>query len=236
MVDYGGGVKLELVKIPAGSFKMGSNQADSEKPIHDVMLKEFWMGKYAVTQKQWQAVMGDNPSQFKGENLPVERVSWHSARAFCRKLSEKTGREMRLPTEAEWEYACRAGTNTAYAFGDTLTTNQANFEQSQKQTVAIDSYDPNAWGLYQMHGNVWEWCLDEWHENYSAKPNHLKQNGNEAWGDLNVNENDNRSRIARGGSWFYIAWGCRSANRGRRIAVNRSDGSGFRVVVASDVR
>jgi len=229
IVDCGNGAKLELVKIPAGSFKMGNNQDDREKPIHDVMLKEFWMGKYPVTQKQWQAVMGNNPSNFKGENLPVEKVSWHDARAFCQKLSQKAGKEVRLPAEAEWEYVCRAGTTTAYAFGDTLTIYQANFAESQKQTVDVDNFDPNAWGLYQMHGNVWEWCLDEWHENYIVKPNRFKQNGNEAWGDLNINENDNRLRILRGGSWSCNVSYCRSAYRIRHNADFRINSIGFRV-------
>jgi len=221
IVDCGNGVKLELVEIPAGKLKMGSN--------HYVMLKEFWMGKYAVTQRQWEAMMGTNPSNFKGENLPVEKVSWHDAREFCQKLSQKAGKEVRLPTEAEWEYACRAGTTTVYAFGDTLTIYQANFGQSQNQTVDVDSYDPNAWGLYQMHGNVSEWCLDEWHEFFHAKPNRFRENGNEAWGDLNVYKNDKRFRILRGGSWNLDATICRSANRSRHYAVDGIDRVGFRV-------
>jgi len=227
-LDCGNGVMLDLVRIPAGSFKMGSDAYDREKPIYDVMLKEFWMGKYAVTQQQWQAVMGTNPSNFQGENLPVEKLSWHDARTFCQKLSKKTGKEVRLPTEAEWEYACRAGTNTAYAFGSTLTPNQANFG-NQKRTVDVDSFAPNAWGLYQMHGNVWEWCLDEYHENYSAKSDRLKKNGDEAWGDLNVHKEDKRLRLLRGGSWVSDPDNCRSACRVIIHADGRSYSFGFRV-------
>jgi len=248
VLDCGEGVTLDLVKIPAGKFMMGSDDGSSdEKPAHEVTLNRFWMGKFTVTQKQWQTIMGDNPSGFKGENLPVECVSWHSARAFCRKLSEKTGREVRLPTEAEWEYACRAGTTTPFYFGKTITTDQANYNGNhpfssddpygdyREQTVDVDSFEPNAWGLYQMHGNVWEWCLDEWHDSY-RKPDRLKQNGNEAWGKLDVAETDNRIRMLRGGSWYFNAWFCRSAFRSRWFADFRGSIDGFRVVAASDVR
>jgi formylglycine-generating enzyme required for sulfatase activity len=236
--NLGNGVTIDLVQIPAGKFMMGGNKYNSETPIHEVAVPEFWIGKYAVTQKQWQAVMGNNPSKFKGDNLPVENVSWHEARDFCAKVSKTTGKLMRLPTEAEWEYACRAGTNTSFAFGETISPELVNYNgvpkgEYREKTVDVNAFYPNGWGLYQMHGNVMEWCLDEWHDNYSAKPSDLKRTGDRAWGDINVNESDNRSRLLRGGSWNYDADFCRSACRSMYDAVNRFDFIGFRVVVVS---
>jgi formylglycine-generating enzyme required for sulfatase activity len=242
--NIGNGVTIDLVRIPAGKFMMGGNEQDSEKPIHEVTLQEFWMGKYAVTQKQWQAVMGTNPANFKGENLPVEKVSWHDAMEFCEKVSQKIGKKLRLPTEAEWEYACRAGTNTPFHCGETITTDLVNYDgnypygeapkgQYRQKTVDVDSFYPNQWGLYQMHGNVWEWCLDDWHDDYSAKPVRLKQNGNEPWGDVNINKNDNRSHLLRGGSWYYSAGGCRAGYRLRFNARARNDNFSFRLLFAS---
>jgi len=236
--NLGNGVTIDLVRIPAGKFMMGSNERDSEKPIHEVAVSEFWIGKYAVTQKQWATVMGNNPSHSKGENLPVEYVSWHEAGDFCAKVSQKTGKLMRLPTEAEWEYACRSGTNTAFAFGEIITPDLVNYSHGdapkgeyRQKTVDVNAFYPNGSGLYQMHGNVWEWCLDEWHNSYSAKPIDLKRNGNQPWGDIKVNENDNRYYPLRGGSWGSYARDCRSAFRvnryGGRVAVYNI---GFRVV------
>jgi formylglycine-generating enzyme required for sulfatase activity len=241
--NLGNGVTIDLVRIPAGKFMMGSNEHDREKPIHEVTLQEFWMGKYAVTQKQWQSVMGNNPAYFKGDNLPVERVSWSDARDFCEKVSKSTGKTFRLPTEAEWEYACRAGTNTFFQFGEVITPDLVNYDGKssdrsnsekvvyRKHTVNVNAFEPNKWGVYQMHGNVWEWCLDDWNDDYSKKPLRLKHHGNESWGNLNINKNDNRDRTLRGGSWLVIAKGCRSANRYRSIADNRLHTIGFRVVV-----
>ena len=187
--NLGNGVTIDLVRIPAGKFKMGGNEYDSEKPIHEVSLQEFWMGKHAITQKQWEAVMGNNPANFKGNNLPVENVSWHKAMDFCEWVSQKIGKKMRLPTEAEWEYACRAGTTTPFHFGETITLDLVNYignysygglleGKSRQRTVDVGAFAPNLLGLYQMHGNVWEWCLDDWHDDYSTKPLRLKQNGN----------------------------------------------------------
>jgi formylglycine-generating enzyme required for sulfatase activity len=242
--NIGNGITIDLVRVPAGKFMMGSNEHDSEKPIHEVTLQEFWMGKYAVTQKQWQAVMGNNPANFKGENLPVEKVSWHDAMEFCEKVSQKIGKKLRLPTEAEWEYACRAGTNTPFLCGETITTDLVNYDgnhpygeapkgQYRQKTVDVDSFYPNQWGLYQMHGNVWEWCLDDWHDDYSAKPVRLKQNGNEPWGDVNINKNDNRSHLLRGGSWNYYARFCRAAVRDWDYARLQDLTFGFRLLLAS---
>ena len=237
--DLGNAVAVDLVRIPAGKFMMGSNQHDSEKPIHEVSLQEFWMGKYAVSQKQWQTVMGNNPSKFRGENLPVEQVSWHEAMNFCALVSQKTGKNFRLPTEAEWEYACRAGTNTPFALGETITTDLVNYDgnsrygdtpkgEYREKTVDVNSFYPNQWGLYQMHGNVWEWCLDEWHDSYSEKPNELKTNGNQPWGVVDLNKNN---RVLRGGSWDHTPGTCRSACRNLPIFSSRIIIYGFRVVL-----
>lgn len=242
------GVKLELVKVPTGKFIMGSYELDSEKPIHEVQLQEFLIGKYAVTNAQWQVVMKTKSGEMYDKKFqrdfqqPVVGVSWHQARAFCKKLSEQIGKSARLPTEAEWEYACRAGTTTSFAFGKVVTTDQVNYNGNypygdapngkyREVTVNVDSFQPNAWGIYQMHGNVWEWCLDEWHDNYADKPENLKKQGNQAWGNININDNDNRYRLLRGGSWLNYAIYCRSANRFRGRARLQNDYTSFRVIV-----
>lgn len=178
-----------MVYIPGGSFLMGapeteegSRSRDSERPQHRVEIAPFYMGRYPVTQAQYQAVMGENPSYFKGENNPVERVSWHKAKEFCQKLSEQTGKTYRLPSEAQWEYACRAGTTTPFYFGETISTDLANYDGNSRygngkkgvyriKTTPVRSFPPNAFGLYDMHGNVWEWCEDIWHKNYEGAPN-----------------------------------------------------------------
>jgi formylglycine-generating enzyme required for sulfatase activity len=232
--NLGNGVTIDLVRIHAGKFIMGSNESRDEHPIHEVFVPEFWMGKYAVTQKQWQSVMGNNPSDFKGGDLPVQSVSWHEARDFCAKVSKTTGKLMRLPTEAEWEYACRADTNTPFTFGEIISPELVNYDGNRLYGNApkvVDAFYPNEWGLYQMHGNVWEWCLDEWHDTYSAKPSDLKKNGNRAWGDIDINENDNCSRLLRGGSWNSF-WICRSSYRLWRYARIQLNGNGFRVALA----
>jgi formylglycine-generating enzyme required for sulfatase activity len=248
ILDLGNGVTLELIKVPAGKFMLGSPDGegdDDERPQHQVILQEFLIGKYAVTNAQWQAVMKPKGSancdkKFQGDLQPVVDVSWHEARAFCKKLSQLTGLEVRLPTEAEWEYACRAGTTTPFAFGNKITTDQVNYKATwdgatkgkyREVTVNVNSFQPNAWGIYQMHGNVWEWCLDEWHDSYADKPQNLKQQGNQAWGDLNASENDNRYGLRRGGSWSNVAKHCRSAVRYRLVVDNRLLNIGFRVVL-----
>ena len=271
-VNLGQGLTLELVRVPAGKFMMGmppeerqialenalkygnkredvETWLDWSTPQHEVYLQEFLMGKYAVTNAQWYAVMKTKPceqydSEFQGDKQPVIGVSWHEAQAFCEKLSEQTKRAVRLPTEAEWEYACRAETTTAFAFGKTITTDQVNYDGNypygdtpkgkyRECTVNVDSFTPNPWGLYQMHGNVWEWCLDEFHDSYSEKPARLKSNGNEHWGELKVVKEDNRAYICRGGSWYSDAIHCRSANRFGYGARLHDYILGFRVVFGS---
>jgi formylglycine-generating enzyme required for sulfatase activity len=177
---------IVMVKIPTGSFLMGSPTSEeshfaSESPQHKVTLETFWMSQSPITQAQWVSVMGDNPSHFKGEDLPVECVSWHDAMKFCQRLSEQTGDTYTLPSEAQWEYACRAGTTTPFHFGKTITPDQANYDgnytynggprgEYRQQTTPVGIFPPNDWGLYDMHGTVWEWCLDQWHPNYEGAP------------------------------------------------------------------
>ncbi|MCA2624075.1 MAG: SUMF1/EgtB/PvdO family nonheme iron enzyme [Microcystis sp. M20BS1] len=224
------GITLEMVNLPAGEFLMGSPDSDSdaqsrEKPQHQVQVNSFAIGKYPVTQAQYEAVMGTNPSHFKNNpQNPVEQVNWNDAQAFCRKLSQITGKTYRLPTEAEWEYACRAGTTTRYYFGDDANQlgDYAWYDgNSQDKTHPVGQKKPNAWGLYDMSGNVWEWCEDNWHDNSKNAP----KDGS-AW-----LIKDNYSQILRGGSWFLNPDYCRSAYR--KYDYRRDDLSncfGFRVV------
>jgi formylglycine-generating enzyme required for sulfatase activity len=245
--NLGNGVTLEMVYIPKGTFMMGSpeNEEDrfsDESPQHKVTVPTFFMGKYPVTQAQWQAVMGNNPSGFKGENRPVENVSWNDAVKFCQQLSEKTGQEYRLPSEAEWEYACRAGTTTHFYFGEMITPDLANYDGNYpyasgskgvycEQTTDVGNFPPNAFGLYDMHGNVWEWCADAWHDNYEGAPSDgsIWEKGKKGllakWFS-----NDNADRLClRGGSWYDDAGRLRSAFRIRWLPTNRYGGLGLRV-------
>jgi len=236
ILNLGGGVKMELVLIPAGEFLMGSPEDEEDRdndegPQHRVRIaRPFYMGKYEVTQAQWQAVMGENPSRFEdcGGDCPVEEVSWEDCQAFCRKLSTRTGREVRLPSEAEWEYACRAGTTTRFSFGDSdsLLARYAWFyNNSNSKTHAVGEKSPNAWGLYDMHGNVWEWCEDVWHDNYEGAPT-----DGSAW----TSGGDQSRRVLRGGSWNYYARRfLRSAVRLWVTPGNRDNYSGLRVVVVA---
>jgi len=255
--DLGNGVKLMMVLIPKGHFTMGSHpeeleRRDSEGPQHEVYFPEdFFMGMHPITQAQWKAVTQLSPvneaypldpdcSNFKGDDLPVERVNWYEAKEFCDRLNTLTKRNYDLPTEAEWEYACRAGTKTPFYFGETITTDIANYNGTdhfnlgaegifRDQTTPVGSLSANAWGLNDMHGNVWEWCLDHWHDSYTEKPEELKQNGNTAW----LTSNESESRLLRGGSWVNDARYCRSAGRLNFLPVNRNFYFGFRVVCRS---
>ena len=171
----GKGIKVEMVLIPAEKFKMGSPTKEDcrndDEMQHEVTLtKSYYLGKYAVTQEQWKAVMGDNPSDTKGAKVPVTDVSWDDCQDFIKKLNANSSGGYRLPTESEWEYACRAGTTTAYSFGDNITPKDANyFDSNTGKTLAGGSYKPNAFGLYDMHGNVHEWC-EGWYEKYPVEP------------------------------------------------------------------
>ncbi|GFZ91426.1 SUMF1/EgtB/PvdO family nonheme iron enzyme [Okeania sp. KiyG1] len=197
-----------------------------ESPQHQVTLQPFYMSKYPITQNQYQAIMGNNPSSFKGGSRPVENVNWHNAVEFCRKLSEKTGKIYTLPSESQWEYACRAGTTTPFYFGETITSELVNYEGKIGQTTDVGSFPPNAFGLYDMHGNVWEWCLDVWHNNYNGAPT-----DGSAW---ETGGNSNR-RLLRGGSWNNNSRGCRSAGRNYNNGDLFYNVRGFRIVSSSPV-
>ena len=232
-----------MVSVPGGSFIMGSPEGEgngSEKPQHKVKVKPFFMGKYPVTQAQWRAIsslpkikcdLEADPSRFKGDNLPVEKVSWEDAVEFCQRLSKQTGREYRLPSEAEWEYACRAGTTTPFHFGETISTDLANYNgnyiypkgskgEYRAKTNQVGSFSPNAFGLYDMHGNVWEWCQDEWHRSYEGAPT-----DGSAW----LSGNDS-NKVVRGGSWDDDPNDSRSACRYYDSRDGRGLYIGFRVV------
>jgi formylglycine-generating enzyme required for sulfatase activity len=218
-------VNLELVKVAAGSFQMGSNQSENEKPIHQVTLNAFRMSKYPITQKQYQAVMGNNLSRFQSDqNCPVEQVSWDEAVAFCKKLSQMTGQNVKLPSEAQWEYACRAGSHTKYCFGDNINQlgNYAWYDMnSGTKTHPVGEKSPNHWGLYDMHGNVWEWCEDLYHGNYNGAPN-----DGTAW----LKDTARLAICRRGGSWYSNDIDCCSANRDWFYS-RGNEYIGFRVVV-----
>jgi len=222
-------IGMKLVWIPPGTFQMGSNDYDTEKPLHTVTItKGFYMGVYEVTQEQYQKVMGNNPSAFKGnDNLPVETVSWNDAREFCTQLCQKEGKTYRLPTEAEWEYACRAGTTSTYGFGNRefQLGNYAWYDKNSGiATHPVGQKKPNAWGLYDMHGNVWEWCLDWYAKDwYSKGP--AENPLNEGYGDM-------KYIVIRGGGWHGDSYGCRVSYRnGSGLPDSPLYDIGFRVVL-----
>jgi formylglycine-generating enzyme required for sulfatase activity len=233
-------IGMKLVWIPQGEFMMGSLSSESQRkahegPLHTVRISQgFWMGVYEVTQAQYQAVMGTNPSGFMGSSQPVEMVLWDNAVAFCRTLSQKEGKTYRLPTEAEWEYACRAGTRTPFSFGETINTGQVKYDgdytyrsgsggQNRGRTVPVGSFPPNAFGLYDMHGNVSEWCQDWYGEYYATNL------GTDPKGPLAFTH-----RVLRGGSWFSGPSHCRSAYRFKGTPGLTDTSRGFRVVCVSD--
>jgi formylglycine-generating enzyme required for sulfatase activity len=242
-----GDVLLDMVAIPKGFFLMGSPENEpqrntNESPQHEVAIKPFLMGRTPVTQLQWQAVatqmpqinreLNPNSSRFKDATHPVESVSWYEAVEFCDRLSNSTGRRYRLPTEAEWEYACRAGTLTPFHFGETMTLELATYNgiatyndgpkgEYRRKTTPVGFEFANTWGLSDMHGNVWEWCQDHWHHNYEGVPI-----DGSAW----LSEDENAMRVIRSGSWNDFPWDCRSANRDYGAPLNQHDYIGFRVV------
>ncbi|MBE9218608.1 bifunctional serine/threonine-protein kinase/formylglycine-generating enzyme family protein [Dolichospermum flos-aquae] len=238
--DLGNGVMLEMVEIPSGTFYMGSpeNEAgrtNSEGPRHQVAVKSFFIAKYPLTQAQYQSIIGNNPAHFKGDNRPVERVSWDDAVAFCQKLSENTGKNYKLPSETQWEYACRAGTTTPFYFGQSITPNLVNYDgnysyaaaqkgEYRQQTTDVGTFPPNAFGLYDMHGNVWEWCEDDWEENYINAPIN---------GDALINP-VGEYKVLRGGAWLYFAGCCRCSMRNQGLYNARHHYYGFRVLLSSE--
>jgi formylglycine-generating enzyme required for sulfatase activity len=263
---------LDLMLILGGSFQMGQTAAEaaelvrqvgekdyqnyyaSELPQHLVTVPPFFMGKSPIVQAQWRVVAGydrvdrgldPNPSDFKGDNRPVENVSWDDATEFCRRLSHRTGRSYRLPSEAEWEYACRAGTTTPFHVGETLSDELANYcaqdreisgelyqgtydrgilGQYRKETTPVEQFPVNPFGLHDMHGNVWEWCEDDWHPDYTGAPS-----DGSAWVKVDRVET---SRLLRGGSWIHFPRRCRSAYRLHGSRDIRDHDVGFRVCCA----
>ena len=252
--NLGEGMALRMMQIPGGTFMMGSPEDEldnygREQPQHEVSVATFFMGKYPITQAQWRFVaalapveteLDPDPSNFKGDNRPVERVSWYEAVEFCQRLSRYSQKRYQLPAEAQWEYACRAGTTTPFHFGESITTDLANYRgidskefdwpgsygdgpkgEYRKETTAVDFFGhANAFGLCDMHGNVWEWCADHWHENYEGAPT-----DGSAW--LTTDETSNR--VLRGGSWFSYPRYCRSAFRDFTWPDDRFNVTGFRV-------
>ncbi len=253
-------IQLDLMLIPGGTFTMGSppdelGRYSDEGPQHEVSIRPFLMGRYPITQAQWKVIadrtdlkvkadLDPAPSEFKGDDHPVEQVSWYEAVEFCERLSRLTSHTYRLPTEAEWEYACRAGTETPFHFGETITTDLANYRGKDREdnpeeypghygrgpkgvyrqtTTPVNHFHPlaNAFGLCDMHGNVWEWCLDHWHGNYDGAPN-----DGSAW----LNEDEDAERVVRGGSWGDNPRYCRSACRYFSNPGVRYNVIGFRVI------
>ncbi len=240
-----------FVYLPGGTFLMGSSQNNStgmsprlnpalrvrlastvaaaaraapEYPRHEVSLRPFLIAKYEVSQSEWKRVMGSDRSYFDGDHFPVENVSWYDCQQFCEKTS------LKLPTEAQWEHACRARTNTLYAFGDTVSTDQVNydedvFDEVEGPTVRVDAGPPNGFGLHNVHGNVWEWCQDAFRSDFYSQP---EASDLDPVCTTTQNRSRNERRVVRGGSWAYNAWACRSAKRGWSIPTDRDSCTGFR--------
>jgi formylglycine-generating enzyme required for sulfatase activity len=240
---------LDMILVTGGEFEMGSPEDEPERSPdessqHWVTVPTFCMGRYPVTQAQWRFVaalppveqdLNSDPSRFKGDTRPVERVSWHDAVEFCVRLSIYTKRSYRLPSEAEWEYACRAGKKTPFYFGEILTVEVANYngqytynnspkDEYRRETTPVDHFGiANAWGLSDMHGNVWEWCQDHWHDSYEGAPI-----DGSAWLDQDADENT--TQVIRGGSWDIYPRACRSASRSYSYPRVTNYRIGFRVV------
>lgn len=232
-------ITMDLVGIPGGRFLMGSpenepERGNDESPQHWVNIRPFLLGKYLVTQAQWQAVMKKNPARFIHPNKPVEKVSWYDCLEFCQKLSNLIGREFRLPTESEWEYACRGKTTTPFHFGTTITTDLANYNgeytyeieipgKYRHETTEVGSFSSNCFGLYDMHGNLAEWCFDSWHTSYDNAP---------IDGSPWTSNQEKDHRILRGGSWLHLPSCCRSSHRLSAAPNSKSDAFGFRVAAS----
>ncbi len=245
--ELGNGILLTMVEIPAGEFMMGAspNEVGStarEQPQHRVNVPRFYLGQTQVTQAQWAALSPRTPVGARGnDRLPVYSINWLDAIAFCARLSQKTGHRYRLPTEAEWEYACRADTTTTFACGDTIIPSVANYNgehpygrapqgEFRQQVTPVAKFPPNLYGLYDMHGNVWEWCLDEWFENYHGAPSDGSARGNFDRRDGDNADLADRLRVVRGGSWFSHGTTCRAASRTGLFGLFRHDNYGLRVV------
>ncbi len=235
--DLGSGISLEMVSIPSGEFLFGLPNNTKEKTDNEIMqqvikVSSFYISKYPITQNQWERVMKNNPSRFKGGNRPVEQVSWFEAMSFCQKLSTKTGKKYRLPTETEWEYACRGGTTSPFNFGESIITDLANYDGNcgyanapkgryRQKTVNVGSFSANAFGLYDMHGNVREWCANIWEKEFDRQ-------------EIIVPDvNDLRLRALRGGSWADHPLSCRCTARYGLEPTIKNFIIGFRVVCLS---
>jgi len=249
-------VGLEMTLIPSGTFLMGSpddelDRNDDESPQHRVTVPSFFMGRYPITQAQWRVVAGwepverkldNNPSRFQEEpakgnfsrwDRPVENVSWYDAKEFCARLSQRTTKEYQLPSEAEWEYACRAGTTTPFHFGKIITTDYVNYNgnytygespkgEYRQQTTPVGYFQvANAFGLYDMHGNVYEWCEDDYHKSYENAPT-----DGSAW----LSSDNNNTKTIRGGCWNYFPYNCRCSCRFNYYPDLRGNVMGLRVV------
>ena len=263
-------IGLDMMLIPLGSFMMGQTETEkrelirlsseqdyqkfflNELPRHLVTVPSFFMGKYPITQAQWNIVatsypgvaleLDPDPSEFKGDRLPVVNINWDEATEFCNRISNRTNRTYRLPSEAEWEYACRAGTNTPFHFGETIDASLANYcaqdreiekesrpgtydrgvlGEYREKTIEVGTFLPNAFGLYDMHGNVWEWCEDDLHSDYKGAPD-----DGSAWVE---SDRTSPGRLMRGGSWYSPAWVCRSASRYEITRMYSYNTVGFRV-------
>ena len=251
-------IALDMVAIPGGTFYMGSLKTEegflsSQTPQHIVTLKPFWMSKYPITQEQWKAVsrlpliqqsLDADPASFSNPNHPVEQISWYDAVEFCARLSQYSKRSYHLPSEAQWEYACRANTSTPFHFGETITTELANYSgvdweyqdkicskgsyskgplgKDRRETTPVDYFGiANDFGLYDLYGNVREWCEDVWHDDYQGCPT-----DGTAW----ITDSDDSRRVLRGGSWNTCPQNCRSAYRGKFDPFASLYDIGFRVV------
>jgi formylglycine-generating enzyme required for sulfatase activity/predicted Ser/Thr protein kinase len=233
--NLGHGVTLDMVYVPGGQLHMGSLVNDNERPQHTVEVPAFYLSKYPITQAQYLQFIGINNSHFGGSlQLPIESVSWNEAKAFCDKLAERTNKAYSLPSEAQWEYACRANTKTPFYFGQKISADLANYDASsyydtygvrgkeRKTTTNVGTFLPNSFGLYDLYGNVWEWCLDTWHQNYNGAP----KDGS-AW----VEKTNNNYRMVRGSSWKDYAASCRSAHRNKSAPETKANNIGFRIAL-----